>query len=97
MARLIMGRGVATDESCRDAVRGLQGDPGMDQDLRELVARCLALIPDNRPRLAILLQRVLDLFRARTAAFYADTPTAQMETDENIQKLFQTCVLNGST
>ena len=83
------------EDSCREAVRGFAGRPERDQDLCGLVARCLALIPENRPRLAILLRQVSDFYASRTADFYAGTPTAHLETDQHIQMLTQTYMLNG--
>ena len=59
------------------AVPILRGYPELDDDLRALLARCLAQDPANRPSLADLLGRAQAAVRSRTAASYAGDATAQ--------------------
>ena len=97
MAKLLMGRTVVNDETCRETMRSYVGNPEIDQDLCRLISRCLAIIPNNRPRLAVLLARVFHFFRTRTAAFYAGFPNARRETDDHIRQILNQYVLSGNT
>ena len=65
------------DEGIRTFAVQLMDNPELDDDLRMLLARCLAVDPNDRPSLADLLGRAQAAVRSRTAASYAGDATAQ--------------------
>ncbi|KAI1268055.1 hypothetical protein F5Y18DRAFT_424371 [Xylariaceae sp. FL1019] len=67
-------------------------DPTLDLDLVTLIARCLALDQNNRPRLSRLLALCRDAAHSRTQAFYRGDAR---ESDEYIAQLVQTLIFDA--
>ncbi|KAI1338565.1 kinase-like domain-containing protein [Xylariaceae sp. FL0016] len=71
--------------------------PYLDDDIRRLILRCLAVEPENRPPLEELLATLNGNMSLKTAAYYANTPRGASETDENIREVVSRCILSGDT
>ena len=99
MTRLLEGDSTVSikEMNGRERIEKMKEVPEIDQDLRELVMRCLAVLPENRPRLAILLENVKAFSTSKTADAYADISTASHEADLYIEQLVKTYVLNADT
>ncbi|RYP45664.1 hypothetical protein DL768_008008 [Monosporascus sp. mg162] len=69
--------------------------PMLDEELRDLLVRCLAIQPDNRPRLREMLQMVETAVKTKTAGEFA--PYHTRETDEAIKNTLQLLVYDAST
>ncbi|KAI1638338.1 kinase-like domain-containing protein [Biscogniauxia mediterranea] len=93
MMMIAWHRDFAPEPWCREAIRDLAGQAGMDPELRLLVARCLAADPENRPRLDDLL--------ARLRRLVAETLPAKLgggsgrESDAAMRDFVQRFVLNA--
>ncbi|RYO88794.1 hypothetical protein DL766_002975 [Monosporascus sp. MC13-8B] len=69
--------------------------PTLDEELRHLLARCLAIQPDNRPRLQEMLQTIEIAVKTKTAGEFA--PYHTRETDVAITNTLQLLVYDAST
>ena len=81
----------------RERIENIKDVPEIDPDLRELVMRCLATLPENRPRLAVLLDYVGTYCAIKTADSCLDISTAAHETNWHISQLVNAYVLNAET
>ncbi len=98
MTRLIANDNSLNDGLSRDEIQHITNTkvPHLDPELRLLIIRCLAVDPQNRPRLAVLLDHAISSRLLKTAASYGGLPTAQMETDEHIRQIIQEFVFNAA-
>ncbi|RYP62884.1 hypothetical protein DL771_009533 [Monosporascus sp. 5C6A] len=69
--------------------------PMLDEELRDLLARCLAIEPDNRPRLQEMLQTIETAVKTKTAGAFE--PNHTRETDVAIRNTLQRLVYDAST
>jgi hypothetical protein len=81
--------------------------PYLDEDLRVLIQRCLAVDPENRPRLEELIglvgQANSPFFRdekyykkdEELAAMAVVNPVEELETDDALNVIVQTYILNA--
>ncbi|RYP09316.1 hypothetical protein DL764_001363 [Monosporascus ibericus] len=69
--------------------------PMLDEELRDLLARCLAIQPDHRPRLQEMLQTIETAVKTKTAGAFGSYHTR--ETDETIKNVLQILVYDAST
>ncbi|RYP12973.1 hypothetical protein DL767_010999 [Monosporascus sp. MG133] len=69
--------------------------PMLDEELRDLLVRCLAIQPDNRPRLQEMLQTIEAAVRTKTAGAFA--PYHMREGDAAIKHTLQLLVYDAST
>ncbi|KAI0439239.1 hypothetical protein F4803DRAFT_531876 [Xylaria telfairii] len=81
--------------------------PYLDQDLRLLIQRCLAVDPENRPRLEELIELVdrpnSPFFRDEMyykkdrglAAIGMTNPAEELETDDTLNVIIQACILDA--
>ncbi|KAH9887504.1 kinase-like domain-containing protein [Xylariomycetidae sp. FL2044] len=90
MTRIINGDRTLEVEDARDYIQEDHQD--LDGELRLLIARCLAVDPDNRPTLQELLAVAYNAVLTRT---YAGTASAGYESDANIARIVQTYILNA--
>ncbi|KAH9904321.1 kinase-like domain-containing protein [Xylariomycetidae sp. FL2044] len=67
--------------------------PRLDDDLRDLLARCFAVQEGDRPSMQELLQITSDAVRDKTAAFYE--PGRPEETDDGIREVLQELVYDA--
>ncbi|KAK8086445.1 kinase-like domain-containing protein [Apiospora phragmitis] len=61
--------------------------PGYDPQLIELVARCIAVDPNNRPSIYELLDTLKEWSFKKTAEYYSGKQGAEIETDEALREL----------
>ncbi|RWA07122.1 hypothetical protein EKO27_g7983 [Xylaria grammica] len=106
MASLISKR-TAFVVTCRRNMMDPSIHPFLDADLRLLIQRCLAVDPENRPRLEELMELVgrddSPFFRGASyykrdqgfAATGAVNPAEVLETDEVLRFIIQACILNA--
>lgn len=66
-------------------------DPGYDPELLEMIARCIAEDPSNRPTIAELLRTLEGWIYTKDYAYYRakQLPWYQRERDEYLKKLVQ--------
>ncbi|OTB00628.1 hypothetical protein M426DRAFT_15313 [Hypoxylon sp. CI-4A] len=95
MCYIILGEEPLELEDCREQMQDKL--PNLDDDLQWLVLRCLAVNPENRPRLDVLFQEVLNAVATKTAASYRGKPTEKFETDSNIREFIQSCILDAES
>ncbi|RYP93271.1 hypothetical protein DL770_000646 [Monosporascus sp. CRB-9-2] len=68
--------------------------PMLDEELRDFLARCLAIQPDSRPRLQEMLQTIEAAVKTKTAGAFA--PYHTLETDEAIKNTLQLLVYDAN-
>lgn len=71
--------------------------PHLDEELRMLVARCLAVDENRRPSLRDLLNSAESAVGEKTEAVYATSPSAAKETDAVFREVVQKLILNEDT
>ena len=84
------------DEGIRTFAVQLMDNPELDDDLRMLLARCLAVDPNDRPSLADLLDRAQRAVNELTEEAYEGRPQAGNETDAVIHGLIQLLVFDAN-
>lgn len=96
MARLIAGVEFAFVPACRGYIQDPDLHPSLDPDLRLLIQRCLAVDPQNRPRLEELIPSLVkDL---RTEDYYKSrTGYDSMESDMTVRMIAARFILNADT
>lgn len=71
--------------------------PHLDEELRMLVARCLAVDENRQPSLRDLLNSAENAVGEKIETFYAISPGAADETDAVLREVVQKLILNGDT
>ncbi|RYO77220.1 hypothetical protein DL762_009404 [Monosporascus cannonballus] len=84
-------------DECRDAVQDADARPDLDEDLRVLVARCLAAEPLNRPALGELVAACHAAVYTKDSAFYAEEKEGQFETDGYLLLIMQRYLHDADT
>ncbi|KAI1499025.1 kinase-like domain-containing protein [Biscogniauxia marginata] len=87
--------GMGTDEKCRREMMNPNNFAHLDNDLRLLIARCLAADPSNRPKLDDLLARLQQLVRDQADIAYAQQPGKSRESDAEIEAFVQRYILDA--
>ncbi|KAI1637990.1 kinase-like domain-containing protein [Biscogniauxia mediterranea] len=102
-AGIVMTRIITNSKSLplplyREQIRDPNIFPSLDNDLRLLILRCLAVDPENRPRLEELLTQLHEGLSTKTQAYYANNKAmADRERDETISEIVSKFILNGNT
>ncbi|KAI5920676.1 kinase-like domain-containing protein [Camillea tinctor] len=98
MSRIITNSKSLPVHLCREQMRNSTTYSYLDNDLRLLIVRCLAVDPKNRPRLEELLARLHGAISARNQAYYANIGAmADRERDETLSKIVSNYIFNGDT
>ncbi|RYP50788.1 hypothetical protein DL769_010903 [Monosporascus sp. CRB-8-3] len=84
-------------DECRDAVQDADVRPDLDEDLRVLVARCLAAEPLNRPALGELVAACHAAVYTKDSDFYAEEKEGQFETDGYLLFIMQRYLHDADT
>lgn len=96
MARLMAGVEFAFIPACRGHIQDPAIHPSLDPELRLLVQRCLAVDPQNRPRLEELIPSLAE--NLRTEDYYKSRAGYDsMETDITLQLIASRFILNADT
>ncbi|KAH9904882.1 hypothetical protein F4778DRAFT_789586 [Xylariomycetidae sp. FL2044] len=96
MVHVIKGVPWASPSECRQFMLDEHATTAsLDPELRMLIRRCIAVDPANRPSLESLTQWAEYCRFNKTAA--EDYPGSDVETDEYLRRVIQTCVLDADT
>lgn len=75
-------------DACRTLIQDETHRPDLDDDLRTLIARCLAVDPRNRPNLEELVPLLYDsVVNIHTARSYIGTAIEEVESDYNVWEI----------
>ncbi|KAK9425991.1 putative Protein kinase domain-containing protein [Seiridium unicorne] len=90
--------GGAEDDDCDDRPNDKSGDLyELDDHLLTLVARCLAVDPENRPSLEDLEKALETTVAQRTAQFYKDRVNENIEADRNVASIMREAWIDATS
>ncbi|KAM0809689.1 putative Protein kinase domain-containing protein [Seiridium cardinale] len=88
----------AEDDDCDDRSDDRSGDLyELDDHLLTLVARCLAVDPENRPSLEDLQKALETTVAQRTAQFYEDRVNENIEADRNVASIMREAWIDATS
>lgn len=72
--------------------------PNLDPGLQEMVVRCLAVVPNNRPSLEDIVIYLRDKIQRTTSASYRRYPGGgRYETTAEMRRLVKRCIFDANT